>query len=256
MNVRDAMPPQDRDFVIYRRIKVDRLSTREAAEEAGLSQTRICQVMERMEAYVTETAPGSEEDEKLPQRLYVARCLAAERLEAMYGRAVRAYDASRGPETVVREVEGESLAPRKVTTKRDSHGDPRYLAAAARVALLGGKMPISTLGLMLARGQEENCEEQREDVEPTAASNIQDVSDDATSPVRDCSVPGREQPVTSADAVESAELKSMLAVVYESQSSAGETPAPVAQRPVQMGSVPRRKRRREERRKAFLQATG
>lgn len=55
-----SLPSPPRDWQAYRLVKVQLLSTRAAAEQLGISQTRVCQLLERVEEYLFEIAPGEE----------------------------------------------------------------------------------------------------------------------------------------------------------------------------------------------------
>ncbi len=162
------LPPSGRDFEIYRRVTVQRMSTRDAAAEARISQTRVCQIVKRVGDFLAEVAPASEAEEGRPQRIYVAEQVAAERVDFMYGQAVEGWRDSKGTVTTVREVEAPAPSPAKVRITKNSAGDCRYLLAGARLAVIGSKLPFSTLGA----GIETEATEDEADIGP---------------PVRDCS---------------------------------------------------------------------
>ncbi len=138
-------PPSARDFEVYRRVKVERASTRQAAREAQVSQTRICQIVQRVADFMTDALPTDHAEERREQRLSVAEQLAAEQLDFLGYEAVQAWRASKGETTSVREVDSPGVSPSRVRLTRTSHGDPRYLMAASRLALQGAKLPISVL---------------------------------------------------------------------------------------------------------------
>ncbi len=142
------LPPSGRDFEIFRRVRVDECATRQVAAEMHLSQTRICQIVERVGAFLTEAVPGS--DERRAQRVSVAEQLAAERIGALYHRAIQAFEETRGTFATTRESSNAGQMPANaVTTTKHCAGDGRYLMTAARLAVVGSRLPHSTLGSLI-----------------------------------------------------------------------------------------------------------
>ncbi len=163
-------PPSGRDFEVYRRVKIERATTRQAASEVHVSQTRVCQIVQRVADFMADVAPAIKEDERREQRLSVAEQVASEQLGFIYGEAIDAWRASKGEVTTEREVSSPLQTGTKVRLTRISHGDCRYLSAASRAAVQGAKLPISLLG----------CGESEEAEHP---------------PVVDCSTDGVEQAI-------------------------------------------------------------
>jgi hypothetical protein len=89
-----CLPPTSRDFLVYERIVIDHATTRQAAEEVGLSQTRIRQIVHRVEEYLATTlaAEGSETTGR--GRLRLAQCIAADRLHELYCGALERWNAT------------------------------------------------------------------------------------------------------------------------------------------------------------------
>jgi hypothetical protein len=138
------LPPSVRDFEIYRFVKFECNSTREAAHEFHLSQTRVRQVMARVIEFLIESAPhGDDDEEGASQRLYVAEQLAREQLDYLYQRAMKAFD-----DTHHEDIHG-NLLPGKVS----------YLAAAARITLWMAKVPVHALP-EFREDEEENAREE------------------------------------------------------------------------------------------------
>jgi hypothetical protein len=77
------LPPTVRDFDIFRFVKVECRSTRAAAREFGLSQTRIRQIVAEVRDYFLACVPRgtSEDDEESDTRLVVAQQFAHEQLD-------------------------------------------------------------------------------------------------------------------------------------------------------------------------------
>ncbi len=59
-SVSARLPPGPRDWHAYRLVKVEQRTTREAAAELKISQTRVCQLIARVVEYLAEVAPGAE----------------------------------------------------------------------------------------------------------------------------------------------------------------------------------------------------
>jgi hypothetical protein len=85
------LPPSVRDFDIYRFVKVECHSTRAAAREFGLSQTRIRQIVTQVRDYFLACVPRGTDEDAPDTRLTVAEQLSREQLEYLYARAVRAF---------------------------------------------------------------------------------------------------------------------------------------------------------------------
>ncbi len=141
----EPLPPSGRDFDIYRRVRVDLASTRMVAAEMGISQTRVCQIVDKVAAFLEEAAPATKEDSRKEQRLYVAEQVASARVDSMYATAVRAFEESRGWAHSKRLVEAQAQSPATVTSIKQTAGDARYLLAAARLAQVGAKLPAANL---------------------------------------------------------------------------------------------------------------
>jgi hypothetical protein len=84
------LPPSERDFQLYQRVVVDAASTRQAARECSLSQTRVRQVVQRVADWLRETLPDADEVSDAAQ-LRFARHVAADRLEYFYSEAMRGW---------------------------------------------------------------------------------------------------------------------------------------------------------------------
>ncbi len=121
--------PSVRDFEIFKFVKCACGSTRAAAREFHLSQTRIRQVVSGVQASFLAAVPPKCGDEPPDTRLVVAEQWAREQLEYLYGRAVQAFT-----ESETADVHG-NVVP----------GKPTFLLAAARVALWMAKVPVHAL---------------------------------------------------------------------------------------------------------------
>ena len=142
------LPPSWRDFEVYRTVIVGGKSTREAAEECRLSQTRVCQIVERMRAWQAEVLPT---ECPLPEEglLRLSQNIACERIDSLYGEAA-AWRRSQGETTQTRTS---GYGDEFVTTKL-SCGDPKYLLAASRLVRAGAEIGRHG-GLALPEEQEE-----------------------------------------------------------------------------------------------------
>src|SRR5262245_55666891 len=85
------LPPSARDFFIYQRVVIDLASTRQAAQDAGISQTRVRQLVRRVIDWLADTLPGETEATSAAY-LRVAQHLAADRLEHIYQNTARKWE--------------------------------------------------------------------------------------------------------------------------------------------------------------------
>jgi hypothetical protein len=90
MSVSPALPPSERDFQVYERVVLEGASTRQAASEFSLSQTRVRQLVERMNRWLTETLPTATEIADA-SHLHLARHIAADRLQYLYRVAMHGW---------------------------------------------------------------------------------------------------------------------------------------------------------------------
>jgi hypothetical protein len=130
--------PSERDWAIYQAVRVEQWSTRVAAKEFDISQTRVCQIVERTAAFNAQavTVPTKEDEAR---QLATGKLLAAERIEYLYGQALSCFRRSQTKEA-------------GCTTTRPNCGDSRYLHAAAKLAMLASTLPPLPLRAT------ENCE--------------------------------------------------------------------------------------------------
>ncbi len=168
------LPPAGRDFEIYRQVCLAGRSIPDVAGQTRISPPKIRQIVQKVAEFIIEVTPGEISEERKQQRLFVAEQVASERIDFLYGEAVRSFRASQGTFISVREVETPNQAPVTVRITRNSAGDCRYLLAAARLAVVGSKLPISTLSAGI------DCDE--ETIHP---------------PVEDCSVAQQAEPIRS-----------------------------------------------------------
>jgi hypothetical protein len=207
MTTQGTIPPGERDLEIYRLVKVEQKSTRSVAEIVGISQTRVCQIVERVADFLIETAPAGEKDPQLQKQLNFARQLAGERIDFLVKQATRCFYKSKGTKATIRQVEVAGEKPTTVTTKRESQGEVQYLIAIARLAAIGSKLPAG--GLVRNWDTESAERDAGEDVssslEATGASEqrVQErgaecATREAVSPSEGaCSAEPSEQPVTA-----------------------------------------------------------
>ena len=138
-----SLPPSWRDFEAYRLVKIEQISTREAAKTLGISQTRICQVIERVAAFLVQMAPTTIAAEERPRMLYLAEQLAAERIDHLHSQAMASWQESKRPVTTIREV-ATAVNRNAITTTRSSCGDTRYLMVACRLSERAITLPVAT----------------------------------------------------------------------------------------------------------------
>jgi hypothetical protein len=121
--------PSERDFELFFALQARCLSTRAAAEQFGISQTRVLQVRDRVAEWLGTTLLPMRGNLSAGQRVQVIGEMARHRLEFLLSQAVEAWHASKGTTTKVRV--GESLS--EVTTTYTTQGDIRYLVGASRL---------------------------------------------------------------------------------------------------------------------------
>ena len=84
------LPPSGRDFQVYQRVIVDAASTRQAASEFSLSQTRVRQVVQRVSEWLTKELPAASKENDRVQ-LWLAKHVAADRLQALLGETMDSW---------------------------------------------------------------------------------------------------------------------------------------------------------------------
>jgi hypothetical protein len=163
------LPPSGRDFEVFEHVVTDGGTTRSAAHEFKISQTRVCQIMERVRAWMDEVSPAPADEQETKKQLQLAEGLAADRLDSLYSQAMTGWRSSEG------EVERVRIGAwgEKLTTRTTSHGDPRYLTVAARLALMRSK--IASLGAL--------------DHAIVAAADLEDETEEAQTPAEVDSTP-------------------------------------------------------------------
>ena len=96
MSTTVSLPPTERDFRIYERVVLGGISTRQAAGEFYLSQTRIRQVVQRVSGWLNENVPAQDEATDAAHLCY-ARHVAADRLEYFYQETMHCWRLERQP---------------------------------------------------------------------------------------------------------------------------------------------------------------
>ena len=148
------LPPSGRDFQVYQRVIVDAASTRLAASEFSLSQTRVRQVVQRVSEWLTRELPAASKVNDQVQ-LWLAKHVAADRLQGLYGETMDGWRKSR-------DTKHFGMALRVITAQSKLPAMPGTLEALAADAIEG---PLP--------------EEQPQPVQPTMPA--------AGPPVGDCS---------------------------------------------------------------------
>ncbi len=197
--VRGRLPPGQRDFQVFERVVVEGATTRQAAAEFGLSQTRIMQIRQRVAEWIGSEVPPTE-SLTARQRLVLAGRIAEQRIDFLYSEVMEAWRASQGPHTTIRNGDsGET----QIT--RDSHGDVRYLAMAARIS--GLTIPLSAaVERALPRGDSEPVSQQATEEKANDAEVDHREADTSRSlghPVGDCSEPVAQPPRGAAEVAKS-----------------------------------------------------
>ncbi len=189
-----TLPPGERDFQVFERVVVEGATTRQAAAEFGLSQSRIVQIRQRVAEWIGKEVPPTE-SLTARQRLVLAGRIAEQRIDFLYSEVMEAWRASQGSHTIIRNGDnGET----QIT--RDSHGDVRYLAMAARLS--GLTIPLTAaVERAMPRGDRQQDEEAQtgdnaNDADPTRRETNTTRS---APPVGDCSENVVPQPRVAAE---------------------------------------------------------
>lgn len=130
------LPPSERDFEIFRTVKVEGCSTRGAAMIFRISQTRVRQVLPRVEKFLLATAPAEADPVSQEKSLYVAQVLAQQQLEYLYGEANKMW------------LRSQEMSPIAL-------GKASYLGMASRIAMLMAKLPFHMVPAMSDEEEEE-----------------------------------------------------------------------------------------------------
>jgi len=185
-NMRPKLPPTERDFEIYRRVKFECVSTRDAAGDFNLSQTRVRQIVTRVVEYLVESVPASVREDDSSEQLYVAQQLARGQLEFLYERAIRAWERSETPA---------------------QRGEPRlgkvcYLGLATRITMCMAKVPVHlppTLRIDKEEDRAEEAERQAEEMAERAYQRMFPLNEDCSArPVSSAAEVAAEQPTLAA----------------------------------------------------------
>jgi hypothetical protein len=173
-------PPSERDFQVYEAVAALGLSSRGAADEFGISQTRVLQIRQRVEEWISRYAPQSAESLSPRERLIVAADLADRRSQMLFSEAMEAW---RGSQDAARERCTAGTRP-----TGPLQGDTRYLAMAMRTNMHMLQVAGLTQRLMA------KLDEEAARMEAVAPSAKADVSSAGYGPlVGDCSPSAAEQ---------------------------------------------------------------
>ncbi|WP_254512012.1 hypothetical protein [Anatilimnocola floriformis] len=240
--------PSERDWAIYRFVKVAHWSTHVTAKEFGISQTRVCQIVARLSRLIVETAPLPTEEETQRQ-VFAAKLLAAERINYLYGEALLCFHRSVGAQKIVRQPHSQKTG---CTTTRMGFGDLRYLQAASRFAMLLTELPEPKLDPHLDSSAPRKAAPAAETNGPAAETNAHEP---VNPPKEACSPPAVEQPMDDKDipAPGSAKAVAMMNWVEERmQRTAAEVDVA---RPVQSSGKKRPLASKGAKRAAFFQTS-
>src|SRR5262245_5881310 len=154
MMIAQKLPPRGRDFEVFSAVILAGKSTREAAAGFKLSQTRVCQIVERVRKWQVEvlgTAHHAEPQPSEERLLHLAKCIAAGRLDHLYGESMEAWRRSQGQLKKTRS----SRYGDEVTTTSVSCGDTKYLVAAMRLSKAQAELPAASFALFPVEDGEE-----------------------------------------------------------------------------------------------------
>jgi hypothetical protein len=170
MDSSPKLPPSHRDFLVYQRIVVDGASTRSAADELKISQSRVRQLVRRVTHWLGETLPEDSESSEA-QQLRLARHIAADRLEHYYRQANRAWEQTAQPKFA-------GVCLRILAAQSKLSAIPGTLEALAMDAIVG-PLPADTSSLYAP------CDTTPPPPKSEVATVISDIP--LSPPLRDCS---------------------------------------------------------------------
>ena len=136
------LPPSGRDFEVYRRTAVEGRTTREAAAEFNLSQTRVVQLRAKVFEWIGMHLPPLARLSPA-ERLRVAETLACEQLQQQYEEAMEAWRKSATEERSTRLIGGSSAD--SLTVLKESQGNPKYLRVATQISKAIAKIGMATM---------------------------------------------------------------------------------------------------------------
>jgi hypothetical protein len=218
--------PNELDWNVYQLVRVQQWSTRAAAKEFDISQSLVCQIVQRMGKFFVQSIKVPSK-ELAARQLAAGRQLAAERIDFFVNEAVRCFRKSQSP---VKSVHEDS-ASRRCTSTRVNHGDIRYLNAAARLTLIASTLPPPLVMIDAADFEETDFDET--DFEPMVDESAPD-----NHPEEDCSDLVAEQPEETEPAATSPSATAAAMMSCVEQSRHEQLPAQSSARPVQATKAP------------------
>lgn len=193
-------PPSKRDREIYRAVVCEVRRQQEVAQEFGVSQPRVAQIVKQVASWVEQAAPrplpaaegadaasAQATDEPAPrtpeEQLRLAEYVVGERLEFVYGQSIHAWRKSQADLEArrTRLVGEERLV--ELTTKTQS-GKVGFLNQAMRAALALGRLQgVDVMGKEARkRAEEERAGRERREADAIAAEHAGSKSPVSASP--------------------------------------------------------------------------
>src|SRR5262245_48854670 len=130
-----AFPPSARDLLAYERLIIDGYSTRQAAEELNISQTRVRQIVRRVADWLAENLPAQDETHQAAQ-IRLAQHIASERLQRYTCECDRAWQRTH-------EIKYLSILIRLLTAQSKLPAHPLTLLSLATDEDLSDALPAS-----------------------------------------------------------------------------------------------------------------
>jgi hypothetical protein len=184
MSAAMRLPPSGRDFFVYERVVVELQSTRQVAEEAEISQTRVRQIVRRVIEWLGEALPADTQLSEAAQ-LRAGRQIAADRLEAHYREAARKWRSTELPKFAMLAI--------------------RIVAAQVRLPVVAGKYEALMADVLEGPLPEEEKSKSRgpRGTSPTKSASHSaptQPAEAASPPEADCSAAAAEATAASASA--------------------------------------------------------
>jgi hypothetical protein len=204
------LPPSERDFEMYRSVMFHNQSTRAAAANYGISQTRVRQVLMRVVEFLCLAVPESLPKTTKEKRLYAAEQIGRMQLEHLYGEAIQMWRKSQE----VRSLTSASL------------GQVSFLNQAMKISVALSRVPVHPLPEFREEegvGNQESGVEGKEFAQGDAQSVLRDLlarmqqsgRNGTSPPDRACSKSSAEQVTAESAAVKNPAATSASAPVSD-----------------------------------------
>ena len=149
--------PEWLDFQVFRLVKIELHSLRSAAESLQMPEVQVGEMLSRVDDFLVAGAAGADDEEQRRKQLRVSEQIAAERIDFLQRQATNGFRLSQQLDKKAAKNGGPAFSP----------GNPKFLLAAARLALMAAKLPPPRLEIMALLGNQPESSDQPETDENT-----------------------------------------------------------------------------------------